>query len=78
MPVHEYLVQQQDGHWGIWFHDRLICGQPSQREALLVAQAIANGASARGQRSTIRLVSVDGVSVDYPVFGTGNRSTAAE
>ena len=33
MSIHEYVVRERDGLWGVWLGDRLISGQPSQMEA---------------------------------------------
>ena len=48
MSVHEYVVREQDGLWGVWLDGRLISGQPTQMAALGVAEALAGAAAAQG------------------------------
>ena len=50
MSMQEYVVRQQGGLWGVWLGDRLISGQPSQMEALGLAEALAGAAAARARQ----------------------------
>ena len=43
MSMNEYVVRQRGGLWGVGLGDRLISAQPSQMEALGLAEALAGG-----------------------------------
>ena len=53
MSMHEYVVRQQDGLWGVWLGDRLVSGYSTQMEALHVAEALAGAAAPRGEAAKI-------------------------
>jgi hypothetical protein len=63
--MHEYVVRQQDGLWGVWIDERLVSGQPSQIEALGLAEALASAASARGEPAKILVGDLDGEPIEF-------------
>ena len=65
MSIHEYVVREQDGLWGVWLGDRLISGQPSQMAALGVAEALAGAAAARGEPAKILVGDLDGEPIEF-------------
>ena len=65
MSMHEYVVRQQGGLWGVWLGDRLISGQPSQMEALGLAEALAGAAAARGTPAKILVGDLDGEPIEF-------------
>ena len=69
----QYVVRQQDGLWEVWLGDRLLSGQPTQMEALGVAQALAHAGALRGERSRILVGDLDGEPIEFPVIGPAAR-----
>jgi hypothetical protein len=65
MSMHEYVVRQQGGLWGVWLGDRLVSGQPSQMEALGLAEALAGAAAARGEPAKILVGDLDGEPIEF-------------
>ena len=65
MSIHEYVVRERDGLWGVWLGDRLISGQPSQMEALSLAEALAGAAAARGEPTKILVGDLDGSPIEF-------------
>ena len=65
MSMHEHVVRQQDGLWGVWIEDRLVSGQPSQLEALGLAEALAGAAAARGEPAQILVGDLDGEPIEF-------------
>ena len=65
MSMNEYIVRQQGGLWGVWLGDRLISGQPSQMEALGLAEALAGAAAARGTPAKILVGDLDGEPIEF-------------
>ena len=53
MPVHEYAIRNVHGLWEIRLDGRLASSQPTQLEALSVADALVYAAALRGKRSRI-------------------------
>jgi hypothetical protein len=68
MSVQEYVVRREEGLWKVWLDDDLLSGQPTQRKALNVAEALANAAIARGERSKILVEAVGGFSIEFPII----------
>ena len=68
MPIQELVVRFDDNIWQVRFGDRLLSGQPTQMAAVNVAHAIADAAAAKGVQTKIRIVDVDGSSVEFPVI----------
>ena len=68
MPIQELVVRFDDNIWQVRFGDRLLSGQPTQMAAVNVARAIADAAAAKGVQTKIRIVDVDGSSVEFPVI----------
>jgi hypothetical protein len=75
MPIEEIVVRFQDRIWQVSLGDHLLSGQPTQMAAICVAYAIAHAAAARGSRSRIRVVDVDG-SIDFPVIDPQSQPVA--
>jgi hypothetical protein len=69
MPVHEYAIRDVHGLWEIRLDGRLTSSQPTQRAALLVADALVYAAALRGKRSRILVGDLDGTSIEFPVIG---------
>jgi hypothetical protein len=65
MSIHEYVVREQEGLWGVWLGDRLISGQPTQMAALGVAEALAGAAAARGEPAKILVGDLDGSPIEF-------------
>jgi type IV pilus biogenesis protein CpaD/CtpE len=68
MSIQELVVRFQDNIWQVRLGDHLLSGQPTQMAALSVARTIAHAAAARGARSKILVVDVDGSSIEFPVI----------
>jgi len=66
MSIHKYVVREQDGLWEVRLDGRLVSGQPTRKQALDVAEALAFAATMRGERSTILVGTIDGVAVEFP------------
>jgi len=67
MSMREYVVRQQGGLWQVWLGDRLVSGHPTRTEAVSVAEVLAQGAVARGERAKILAGTMDGVAVEIPL-----------
>ena len=67
MSILEYVVRQQDALWEVWLGDRLVSGHPTRTEAVGVAEVLAQGAVARGERAKILAGTMDGVAVEIPL-----------
>ena len=65
MSIHEYVVREQDGLWGVWLGDQLISGQPTHMAALGVAEALAGAAAARGEPAKILVGDLDGEPIEF-------------
>ena len=68
MPIQEYVVRLQKGLWEVWLGDRLLSGQPTQMQALHVAEALAHAAAVRGKRSKILVGDLDGNPIEFPTI----------
>jgi hypothetical protein len=68
MSIHKYIVRERDGLWEVRFDSRLVSGQPTRREALDVAKALAYAATLRGERTAILAGTMDGVTVELPAI----------
>ena len=77
MPIQVLIVQFEDDIWQVRLADRLLSGQPTQMAALNVAHTIANAAAAKGARTKIRVVDVDGGSLEFPVIAPGPAADVA-
>ena len=69
MPIHEYVVRHVGGLWQVRFDGRLVSSQPTQMEALGVAQALAQAGALRGDRSKILVGDLDGEPIEFPTIG---------
>ena len=77
MPIQELVVQFEQDIWQVRLGDRLLSGQPTQMAAVNVAHTIANAAAARGARTKIRAVGLDGSSLEFPVIAPGPAADVA-
>jgi hypothetical protein len=68
MLTHEYVVRQVDGLWHVRCDGRLVGGQPTQMDALRVAEALAGAAAARGERARILVGDLDGSPIEFPTI----------
>jgi hypothetical protein len=68
MPMQEYTLREQHGLWEVRLNDQLISGQPTQMEALGVAQALAQAGALRGERSKILVGDLDGSPIEFPLI----------
>ena len=68
MPIQEYVVRERDGLWEVRLEGHLLSGQPTQMEALGVAQALAQAGALRGDRSKILVGDLDGESIEFPTI----------
>ena len=66
MSILKYVVRERDGLWEVRLDGRLVSGQPTSRQALDVAEALAHSAALRGQQSKILVGTMDGVTVEFP------------
>jgi hypothetical protein len=66
MPIQEYVVRNVHGLWEVRLEGRLLSGQPTQLEALGVAQALAQAGAVRGERSRILVGDIDGDPIEFP------------
>ena len=69
MPVHEYAVRNVHGLWEVRLDGRLVSGQPTQMDALNVAQALAQAGALRGERARILVGDLDGIPIEFPTIG---------
>ena len=69
MLTHQYVVRHVDGLWHVRCDGRLVGGQPTQLEALHIAEALAGAAAARGERSRILVGDLDGEPIEFPAIG---------
>jgi hypothetical protein len=77
MPIQELVVRFQDRIWQVSVGDHLLSGQPTQMAAISVAHTIAHAATARGSRSRILVVDVDGSSsIEFPVIAPRSQPAA--
>ncbi len=67
MSILEYVIRQQDVRWEVWLGDRLVSRHPTRTEAVSVAEVLAQGAVARGERAKILAGTMDGVAVEIPL-----------
>ena len=77
MPIQELVVRFEDNIWQVRLGDRLLSGQPTQMAAVNVAHAIAHAAVAKGARTKIRVVGVDGSSLEFPEIVPGPAADVA-
>ena len=68
MSIHKYVVRDRDGLWEVRLDGRLLSGQPTRKEALDVAETLAFAATMRGERSTILVGTMDGVTLEFPTI----------
>ena len=68
MVTHEFVVRHADGLWHVRCDGRLVAGQPTEMAALLVAEALAGAAAARGEGSRILVGDVDGSPIEFPAI----------
>jgi hypothetical protein len=73
MFTHEYVICQVDDLWHVRRDGRLVTGQPSQMDALSVAQSLASAAAARGERSRILVGELDGHPIEFSVIEPAKR-----
>ena len=71
MSILEYAVCLCDNLWEVWLDGRLLSGQPTQREALNVAEVLAHAAALRGERSKILANTPGGLTVEFPTIEPG-------
>jgi hypothetical protein len=69
MPIQEYVVRLQNGLWEVWLGDRLVSGQPTQMEALHIAEVLAHTAALGGVRSRILVGDLGGSPIEFPMIG---------
>ena len=69
MSTYKYVVRERDGLWEVRLDGRLLSGQPTRREALDVAEALAHSAALRGELTKILVGTMDGVTVEFPTIG---------
>ena len=69
MIIQEFVIREEDRLWKVRLGRRLVSGQPTRREAICVADALARAAAMRGQRSKILVGTFDGVAVEFPIDG---------
>ena len=67
MVIQEFVVRQQDGLWEVRLGRRLLSGQPTRREAICVADALARAAAMRGQLAKILVGTFDGVAIELAI-----------
>ena len=68
MRTQQYVVRHVDGLWHVRCDGRLVSGQPTQMEALGVAQAMAQAGALRGDRSKILVGDLDGEPIEFPTI----------
>jgi hypothetical protein len=68
MSIQEYVVRQRGGLWEVWLDGKLVSGQPTQMQALNIAEALAHAAAARGERSRILVGELDGSPIEFPII----------
>ena len=68
MSIQKYVVRERGGLWEVRLAGRLLSGQPTHRQALEVAEALAYSAALRGEPSTILVGTMDGVTVEFPTI----------
>ena len=68
MSILKYVVRERDGLWEVRLDGRLVSGQQTRRKALDVAEALAYSATLRGERPTILVGTMDGVTVEFPTI----------
>ena len=66
MSVQEFVVRERDGLWEVRLGGRLFSSQPTRRQAMDVAEALAQTAALRGERCKIWVATFDGVTVEFP------------
>jgi len=67
MSINEYVVRERAGLWELWLGGRLVTGQPTRGYALGVARALAAVDARRGQPSSIRASTMDGMAIEIPI-----------
>src|SRR6185369_2521792 len=68
MSVQEYAVRQRDNLWEVWLGDKLVTRQPTQMQALNIAEALPHAAAARGERARMLAGEIDGRPIEFPAF----------
>jgi hypothetical protein len=76
MSIHRYVVRQQEGLWQVWLGDKLLSGQPTRREALTVAETLAQAAADRGEKAVILAGTMDGVTIERSVGAASGQLSA--
>jgi hypothetical protein len=65
VSMQEYVVRERGGLWEVWLGGQLLSGQPTQLQALGIAEALAHAAAARGERARILVGELDGSSFEF-------------
>ncbi len=68
MFVREFIVRERDGLWEVRLGGRLVSGQPTRRQAVNVAEALAHAAALRGEPAKLLVGTFDGVTVEFPTI----------
>ena len=68
MLTREYVVRHVDGLWHVRCDGRLVSGQPTQMEALKVAEALALAGALRGERGKILVGDHNGSPIEFPAI----------
>jgi hypothetical protein len=68
MSIQKYVVRERGGLWEVRLAGQLVSGQPTHRQALDVAEALAYSAALRGERTTILVGTMEGVTVEFPTI----------
>src|SRR5260221_113399 len=69
MPIQELVVRFKDNIWQVSLGDHLLSGLPTQMAAIGVAHTIAHAAAGKGIQTKIRVVDVDGSSLEFQIGG---------
>ena len=69
MLTHDFVIRRVDGLWQLRCDGRLVTGQPSQIDALHIAEALPGAAAAKGERSRILIGDLDGSPIEFPTIG---------
>jgi hypothetical protein len=68
MRIEEYVVRVRGAVWQVWRNAELLGAEPTQAEAMYLAETLACAAAARGQRSKILVGELDGVPLVFPTI----------
>jgi hypothetical protein len=68
MAIQEYVIRKVETlFWQVWLGDQLLDCHTTYWAAMRQAEALARGASQRGERSKIVVGPVSGVRVEFPI-----------